>query len=120
MVPETARLLTALLAFGSQGMRAPLVALTAAAPLRWVTPQRLAPGVEAPRGDLLLWTEHHRRFPVVRAVQDGRVLARRRLPWPAAPGRVFRVPAALVVSASPAGGPVVLDLDEGAAGAERP
>jgi thioredoxin reductase len=96
------------------------VALTAAAPFRWVTPQRLAPGVEAPRGDLLLWTEHHRRFPVVRAVQDGRVLARKRLAWPAAPGRVFRVPAALVASASPAGGPVVLDLDDGAARAERP
>ena len=99
--------------------RAPAAAtvrIAAEAPLRWVTPQRLAPGVGAPRGDLLLWTDRYRRLPVVRAVQDGRTLARKRVAWPAAPGRVFRVPADLVSAADPHGGVVVLRLD-GEAGA---
>ena len=89
--------------------------LTAAAPFRWVTPQRVAVGVAAPRGDLLLWCDRYQRFPVVRAVQDGRVLARRRILWPAAPGRVFRVPADLVAPADVHGGPVVLELEQGSA-----
>ncbi len=86
------------------------VRLTAAAPFRWVTPQRVAVGVAPPRGDLLLWCDSYQRFPVVRAVQDGEVLARRRVAWPAAPGRIFRAPADLVASADPRGGPVVLGL----------
>ena len=93
--------------------RAPAAAgvrLTAAAPFRWVTPQRVAVGVTPPRGDLLLWCDRYQRFPVVRAVQDGQVLARRRILWPAAPGRVFRVPADLVASADAGAGPVVLEL----------
>ena len=86
--------------------------ITAAAPFRWVTPQRVATGVTAPRGDLLLWCDRYQRLPVVRAVQDGRLLARRRILWPAAPGRVFRVPADLVASAAVDGGPVVLELEQ--------
>ncbi|WP_202879254.1 NAD(P)/FAD-dependent oxidoreductase [Nocardioides cynanchi] len=90
------------------------VELVAAAPFRWVTPQRLLLGIEPPRGHLLLWPEAYQRLPVVRAVQDGRVLARHRLSWPAAPGRVFRVPAGLVASANPHGGPVELGLERDA------
>jgi thioredoxin reductase len=91
------------------------VELVAAPPFRWVTPQRLVPGISPPRDQLLLWPDAYRRLPVVHAVQGGRVLARRRLPWPAAPGRIFRVPADLVVSATVGGGPVQLGLegDEG-------
>ncbi|MFZ2015425.1 MAG: hypothetical protein WAV00_16520, partial [Nocardioides sp.] len=63
-----------------------------------------------------LWTGRYRRFPVVRVVQDGRVLAHRRIAWPAAPGRVFRVSADLVSAALPTGGPVVLHLEGGAEG----
>jgi hypothetical protein len=87
------------------------VELTAAAPLRWVTPQLVAPGATTPRGDLLLWTDRHRSLPVVRATQAGRVLARRRLPWPAAPGRVFRIPSSLVATAVVGAGRVVIDLE---------
>jgi thioredoxin reductase len=87
------------------------LAVVAVAPFRWVTPQRVALGTTAPRGDLLLWCDGYQRFPVVRAVQDGRVLARRRLPWPAAPGRVFRVPADLVDRADADGGPVAIGLE---------
>jgi hypothetical protein len=87
--------------------------ITGAAPFRWVTPQRVAPGVAPPRGDLLLWCDRYQRLPVVRAVQDGRVLASRRILWPAAPGRIFRVPAGLVATAHAQGGPVVLELGGG-------
>lgn len=86
------------------------IELHAGRPFRWVTPQRLAPGSPTPRGDLLLWTEEYQRLPVVRAVQDGREVGRRRTAWPAAPGRVFRVSADIVVGADPAGGPVVIQL----------
>jgi NAD(P)H-nitrite reductase large subunit len=85
--------------------------ITSAPPFRWVTPQRLAAGVAPPRGDLLLWCDAYQRIPVVRAVQDGRVLGRKRIVWPAAPGRIFRVPADLVASASTTGGPVVIELE---------
>ena len=85
--------------------------LTAAPPFRWVTPQRLLPGQESPRGQLLLWTDRYHRLPVVRATQDGRLVGRRRIPWPAAPGRIFRVPAALVSGAEAGGGAVVLELE---------
>ena len=89
----------------------PTVRLVAGAPFRWVTPQLVTPGVAPSRGDLLLWSDAYRRLPVVRAVQDGRVVGRVRTLWPAAPGRIFRVTADVVASASPRGGPVVLDLD---------
>ena len=77
---------------------------------RWVSPQRIEPGTTPSRDQLLLWPERFARLPRVRVVQDGAVLAGRRLPWPASPGRVFRVPASLLAGASPAGGPVTLSL----------
>jgi thioredoxin reductase len=93
--------------------------VTAAEPFRWVTPQRVAAGVTAPRGHLLLWCDRYQRLPAVRAVQDGRALDRRRILWPAAPGRTFRVPAEMLASADPAGGPVVLHLEDGRRAAPR-
>ncbi|MER7369516.1 NAD(P)/FAD-dependent oxidoreductase [Nonomuraea wenchangensis] len=87
------------------------VPLVAEAPLRWVAPQLVRPGGPPPsRGKLLLWSDAFRTLPRVTATQDGRVLGRTRLPWPAAPGRVFRVPFSLVAGADPAGGPVRLTL----------
>ncbi|MGW4799756.1 pyridine nucleotide-disulfide oxidoreductase, partial [Nonomuraea sp. NPDC004297] len=77
-----------------------------------VAPQLVRPGGPPPsRGKLLLWTDEFRTLPRVAAVQDGCVVGRTRLPWPAAPGRVFRVPFSLVASADPAGGPVHLTLE---------
>ncbi|MEU8147245.1 FAD-dependent oxidoreductase [Nonomuraea sp. NPDC048901] len=88
------------------------VPLVAEAPLRWVAPQIVRPGGPPPsRGRLLLWSDAFRRFPRIAATQDGRFLGRARLPWPAAPGRVFRVPFTLVTGADPAGGPVRLALE---------
>jgi thioredoxin reductase len=81
------------------------------APLRWVAPQLISPGAgTASRGDLLFWVDEYRRLPRLRAVQDGRTLATRRTPWPAAPGRVYRAPWSLVADADPNGGEVTLSL----------
>lgn len=85
--------------------------LAAEPPLRWVSPAVLRPELGAPpRGRLLAWTDTLVRFPVVTARQDGVTLARRRLPWAASPGRIFRVPDSLVARADPGGGTVTLSL----------
>jgi thioredoxin reductase len=80
-------------------------------PLRWVAPQLVSPeGGVAARGDLLFWVDDYRRLPRLRAVQDGRTLAAKRTPWPAAPGRVYRAPWSLVADADPAGGDVTVSF----------
>ncbi|GAA0253542.1 NAD(P)/FAD-dependent oxidoreductase [Cryptosporangium japonicum] len=85
------------------------VELRVEAPLRWVAPQLVRPGGPAPARDrLLLASDVHRAFPRLEAVQDGRRVGVVRVPWPAAPGRVFRVPFGLVADADPTGGPVTL------------
>ena len=42
--------------------------------------------------------------------QGETTVARRRLPWPASPGRVFRLPSALLAGARPENGPVTIDV----------
>ncbi|WP_019634942.1 NAD(P)/FAD-dependent oxidoreductase [Actinomadura atramentaria] len=87
------------------------VPLVADAPLRWVAPGLLRPGDPAPpRGRLLLWTDELVRVPRVVLTQDGRELSHRTLPWPASPGRVFRVPWSVVRRVRPGGGPVHVGL----------
>lgn len=89
----------------------PGVRITAEAPLRWVTPGILRPGDPAPaRRRMLLWTDEFVRVPRVTVRQDGRVVARRTLPWPAAPGRVFRAPSSLLGGVDPAGGTVMIGI----------
>jgi thioredoxin reductase len=78
----------------------PGVTLTADPPLRWIAPQILRPGDPAPaRRRLLAWPDAYVPVPYVQVIQDGKVLASRRLPWPAAPGRVFRIPSSLLTRA---------------------
>jgi thioredoxin reductase len=78
----------------------PGVTLTADPPLRWIAPQILRSGDPAPaRHRLLAWSDAYVPVPHVQVIQDGRVLASRRLPWPAAPGRVFRIPSSLLTRA---------------------
>jgi len=80
-------------------------------PFKWVAPQLVSPeGGVAARGDLLFWVDEYRRLPKLRAVQDGRTLATKRTPWPAAPGRVYRAPWSLVTNADPAGGDVTVSF----------
>ncbi|MCV7290148.1 NAD(P)/FAD-dependent oxidoreductase [Mycolicibacterium wolinskyi] len=87
------------------------VRVEAAPPLRWVAPNLLRPGDPAPaRHRLLLWTDTLVRVPRVVARQDGRVVGRKTLPWPASPGRVFRVPSSILDGADRYGGPITLSL----------
>ncbi len=87
------------------------VRIRADGPFRWVAPQLVSPeGGVAARGDLLFWVDEYRRLPKLRAVQDGRTLATKRTPWPAAPGRVYRAPWSLVAGADPAGGDVTISF----------
>ncbi|SBS70810.1 FAD-dependent pyridine nucleotide-disulfide oxidoreductase [uncultured Mycobacterium sp.] len=87
------------------------VRLLAEAPLRWISPGLLRPGDGGPpRNRLLAWTDTLLRSPVVTAHQDGTLLASRRLPWPASPGRIFRIPARIVAGAARDGGPVTVTV----------
>ena len=74
-------------------------------------PGLLRPGDGGPPRDrLLAWTDTLLRSPVVTARQDGTLLASRRLPWPASPGRIFRIPAGMVAEAARDGGPVTVTV----------
>lgn len=85
--------------------------IQADAPLRWVAPGLLRPGDPAPARDrLLLRTDTLVRVPKVVARQGDTVIASRTLPWPASPGRVFRVPSSILANADPRGGPVTLSV----------
>jgi len=76
-------------------------------PLTWVAPGLVRAGDPAPVGGrLVAWTSEYRRFPTVVAVQDGKEIGRVRTPWPASPGRVFRIPFS-VLSAIDASGSAV-------------
>ncbi|HET7664683.1 MAG TPA: FAD-dependent oxidoreductase [Mycobacterium sp.] len=87
------------------------VRIHADVPFRWVAPQLVSPdGGIAARGDLLFWVDEYRRLPKLRAVQDGEVLATKRTPWPAAPGRVYRAPWSLVANANPDGGDITVSF----------
>ena len=85
--------------------------LVAQPPLRWVAPGLLRPGDPAPpRNRLLTWSDAHVPVPTIVVTQHGRVLARRRVAWPAAPGRVFRIPADVLTDVDRAGGTVRIGL----------
>lgn len=88
--------------WGHDGVR-----ITAETPLRWVSPGLLRPGDPvAARGRLLLWTDQFVLRPKVSIIQDETVVARKTLRWPAAPGRVFRVPFSILDRVRRDGGPV--------------
>ena len=79
--------------------------------LKWISPGRVVDQTMAPpRGRLLAWPTQPIRFPTVTVQQGGIEIARRRLPWPASPGRVFRIPFALVRGAKPSAGDVTVDV----------
>ncbi|BCW44902.1 FAD-dependent oxidoreductase [Arthrobacter sp. StoSoilB5] len=87
------------------------IRLSAEAPLRWISPSKLHRNDSAPpRGRLLLWSDSYVAFPQVVLRQQGRVIARKRLPWPAAPGRVFRVPSDVLHGIDWEAGPVSIAL----------
>jgi thioredoxin reductase len=88
------------------------VRLGVQAPFTWVSPGLLRPGDTGPaRGRLLLWADAHVRAPRVVVRQDARVVGALRVPWPLAPGRVFRLPARVLTGVRPGAGDAVVGLD---------
>jgi thioredoxin reductase len=95
----------------AEGVRAEGVRLVAEQPLRWVAPGRWRAGDPAPpRGLLLARTDLFVRAPRVRVVQDGAVRAECAPDGPAAPGRLFRIPAQVLDGLDPEGGPATIGL----------
>ena len=87
------------------------VALGAEAPLAWVAPSVLRRGDgPPPRRRLLAASTERRATAAVRLHQDGREIARARLPWAVSPGRILRLPSSLLDAVDLAGGPVRLAL----------
>ncbi|WP_327098533.1 NAD(P)/FAD-dependent oxidoreductase [Nocardia vinacea] len=87
--------------------------ILAAAPFRWAAPGLVRPTDPAPpRHRLLLWTDGFVRFPTVTLEQQGSIVAARRVPWPASPGRVFRVPWSIMDRIDLSRGPVTVGLAE--------
>jgi thioredoxin reductase len=87
------------------------VRIRASQPLRWAAPGLLRPGDPAPaRRRLLLWTDELVRVPAVTVTQGGQTVTRQRLPWPASPGRVFRVPWSVLSRVDPHGGDVTIGV----------
>lgn len=96
---------------GGTSTGAGAIPLRAGAPFRWVSPGLVRPGAGAPpRRRILLWADERRAVARVVVTQDGREIARRTLPWPVSPGRVFRVPSSLLSGADPRGGPITVSL----------
>ncbi|MER5493219.1 FAD-dependent oxidoreductase [Streptomyces sp. NPDC002490] len=87
------------------------VRIVAEEPLRWISPslRRVGDGPPA-RGRLLAWTDRYVPAPRVVVRQGGRVVAQRRLPWPAAPGRVFRIPSDVLDATRPDAGEVRISV----------
>ena len=89
----------------------PGIRLLADRPFRWIAPSLLRPGDSAPaRSRLLLWSDELIRLPHICITQDGREIARHRIPWPASPGRVFRLPFTLLDAVDRCGGDVTIAL----------
>ncbi|WP_027944505.1 NAD(P)/FAD-dependent oxidoreductase [Amycolatopsis taiwanensis] len=97
-----------------RGDRRPLekgIRIVADAPLRWVAPTMYRPGDRRPARDrYLAWVDEYVPFPRVVATQGAQVIAEKRLMWPAAPGRVFRIPGDLLDAARPGHGDVRISL----------
>ncbi|TSD68065.1 NAD(P)/FAD-dependent oxidoreductase [Aeromicrobium piscarium] len=87
------------------------VRLLGDASFRWVSPGLidLSAGIPA-RGRIETWVNDLVRVPRVTVTQGDSVVTRRRLPWPASPGRVFRIPWDVLNGIVPNGGDVRLHL----------
>jgi len=85
--------------------------ITVEPPLRWISPSVVRQGDRAPsRRRLLLWTDEYRPIARLTSSQGGTVVSRITLPWPAAPGRVLRVPWSFLSPIDPNAGPVTVAL----------
>lgn len=96
---------------GGEQPQGAAIAIEVDEPFRWIAPNVIRVGDVAPaRGRALLWSDAVRAFPVIEVRQGGDVIARRRLPWPVATGRVFRLPWDVFDGARAEAGPVRVRL----------
>ena len=58
----------------------------------------------------MAWVDRYLPRPTATVSQGAHTLASKRLWWPAAPGRAFRIPSALLRGANPDGGPVHISI----------
>ena len=87
------------------------VPLVAGEGLQWLAPSSFAPGGPSPARDrLVAWTTKFSTIPTVTVKQAGRVIAKKRLSWPAAPGRVFRIPSGMLDAVNVNDGEVTVSL----------
>lgn len=87
------------------------VNVTVAEPLCWVFPNVMRPGGPAPaRHRLVAWTDEFIAAPTVSVKQAERLVSRTRVPWPAAPGRVFRIPSSVLRGLDLRGEDVVISV----------
>lgn len=88
------------------------VPLVAGEGLQWLAPSNFAPGGPSPARDrLVAWTTKFSTIPTVTVKQAGRVIAKKRLAWPAAPGRAFRIPSGMLDAVNVNDGEVIISLD---------
>ncbi len=87
------------------------VELRAGQGFAWVAPGRWMPGESPSREKLLLWPTTSRVLPTVVVRQAGRVVSHTRVPWPSAPGRMFRLPASHLAHVRVGDGPAEISLD---------
>jgi len=86
------------------------VELRAGEGFAWVAPGQWCPQVAPARDRLLLWPTTFRSFPNIVVRQAGRVISRARVPWPAAPGRMFRLPSSQMAHVRMDDGPVEISI----------
>jgi thioredoxin reductase len=80
-------------------------------PFAWIAPGVIRPDDPSPpRGRLLLRCDTFIGTPRIVVKQNGRAIARRRIPWPASPGRIFRIPSAVLDGVDPTKGDVRIGL----------
>jgi hypothetical protein len=80
-------------------------------PLRWVAPAVVRVGDSAPpRNRLILWSDTWAKAPKIEIRQNRQLVTSRRLPWPMAPGRAFRLPWSLLADIDASAGDVVIAI----------
>ena len=103
---------TAVLAHLGGSAQSASVGIEVDPPLRWIAPAAYRIDAGKPsRNHLLSWSDAYIRAPRISVFQAGVQRAARRVPWPAAPGRIFRIPAAILDNVNLADGTIHIRVE---------